>query len=289
MRVRDMIVVAWGLIAASSLAWCQTLETLRLRDGGFLRGTIVEWVPGNHATIVLPSGQNRVVPWNQLAPGQRPQDGPAPAAPTPAPREVQALPTPIAEMPMQPQAPRASSPHAQAVRPFSSPEGRYGTFDVSVTPEDTEIRVRPSDEPDADPVRVCEGHCIVELPENRLWVFSASRGWGNYWGYGSHAVRTGAAMGTVRRVTIELRHNLWANAFTVAGDAAFLTGLLGGLTNGCIFSFNSECAPWTATYLSGLALAIVGSIHPSNRGEAQSAGALTLGVGPQHVSVGGVF
>ncbi|MEO6419030.1 MAG: hypothetical protein ABIP39_06470, partial [Polyangiaceae bacterium] len=38
-------------------------DTLYLRGGGMMRGTIEELLPGRHVTIALPTGEVRKVPW----------------------------------------------------------------------------------------------------------------------------------------------------------------------------------------------------------------------------------
>jgi hypothetical protein len=41
-------------------------DIVRLKDGGFLRGTIIELVPKDHVDIQLPNGQTRRVAWSDL-------------------------------------------------------------------------------------------------------------------------------------------------------------------------------------------------------------------------------
>lgn len=275
---------AWILLA--SLGWsapslAQTVETLHLRGGGFLRGTVVEWVPGDHVTILLANGQNRNVPWAQVDP-----DSPPPTAAA-APASSSVRPVPAASQSL---AERVEAPAGAAVRPFSEPGGRYARFEVSVVPEDTEIRVRPANE-ELDSARVCEGHCTVELPADRLWIFSASRGFGgSFLGYGSHEVRTGGGVGTVRRVSIELRHYVWADVARVTGLVGVVTGLVLTAASGCgIFNFEGDCATWNGLYLGGLGVSLLGLIQPSNRSDVDPARTISLTLGPGRLSVGGTF
>jgi hypothetical protein len=41
-------------------------DTIYLKDGGMVRGTLVEMLPNDHATIQLPTGQSAVVAWGRI-------------------------------------------------------------------------------------------------------------------------------------------------------------------------------------------------------------------------------
>ncbi len=58
-------------------------DVLHLRNGGLMRGTIVELLPNDHATLLLPTGQSAIVQWSAIERVER--NAPATAAPTPTP------------------------------------------------------------------------------------------------------------------------------------------------------------------------------------------------------------
>jgi LPXTG-motif cell wall-anchored protein len=60
-------------------------DAVYLKGGGMIRGTLLEMLPNDHATIQLSNGQNAIVPWNriehierQLPQGQAPMVGVGP-------------------------------------------------------------------------------------------------------------------------------------------------------------------------------------------------------------------
>src|ERR1019366_1666176 len=72
-------------------------DTLILKSGGIMRGTIVELLPDDHATLLLPDGQSAIVAWSAILRVDRAPpavDAPAPplppalstGTPSPAPR-----------------------------------------------------------------------------------------------------------------------------------------------------------------------------------------------------------
>jgi hypothetical protein len=80
--------------AAAQTAPAPPPDIIRTKDGGMLRGTIVEKVPNDHVEILLPNGQSRTVPMADVDyagptagdTGAAPQ---APAPPPPAPLPAQ--------------------------------------------------------------------------------------------------------------------------------------------------------------------------------------------------------
>jgi hypothetical protein len=64
-------------------------DSVYLKEGGLLRGAIVENLPHDHVTIALPTGEVRRVPWNVVerveTNGHGAQSAPAPAAPKEGP------------------------------------------------------------------------------------------------------------------------------------------------------------------------------------------------------------
>jgi hypothetical protein len=70
-------------------------EAVYLRSGGMLRGSILEIVPNDHVSIVLPNGQMAIVQWSEItriekkAPSQIPAPAPlSTAVPPPAPVQL---------------------------------------------------------------------------------------------------------------------------------------------------------------------------------------------------------
>ena len=182
---------------------------------------------------------------------------------------------------------------ATTLRPFAASDGQYAYFEVVATPSSAEIEVR-SDDPRDRPTRLCAGRCVVQLPANRIWVFIASHGWGPFWGYGDHEMRTGGRPNTIRRVMIELRHNLWANVAMVAGLTSLVVGVIGANVDECRPNvFSGSCGTWNGLYYAGFATSLLGFIHPSNRGTLSFSQQLQAGIviGPHGgaVSVAGQF
>lgn len=57
-------------------------DIIHLKNGGMLRGTIVDAIPGSHARIQLPTGEIAMVQWSEIA---RIENGARPPTPTPEP------------------------------------------------------------------------------------------------------------------------------------------------------------------------------------------------------------
>ena len=219
-----------------------------------------------------------------------------PTAPPPTPSEAPPPPVPPVTVPAPVPSVVVASPALAArgaLRPFPAADGQYATFDVRVFPTDTFIRVRSAlTDDDDDATRICEGHCVVELPAGQDWIFVASRGGAPFWGYGSYRIRTRGSAGTTRNVNIELRHYLWANVSAVAGLGMVAGGLLGAISGGrgCLVGFDrTECAVLNVMWMVGVVASLVGYIHPSNRGNVTPERSLSVGVGPGGLSVNGTF
>lgn len=54
------------LILAIALFAATPPDIIRLKDGGFMRGTISELVPGDHVVIVLPNGESRTLTMDKV-------------------------------------------------------------------------------------------------------------------------------------------------------------------------------------------------------------------------------
>jgi len=74
-------------------------DIVRLKDGGMLRGTIVELVPGNTVEIALPNGASRTIPMNTVDWAGRADDDPGPGARNTQPPRDTAPPKPETAMP----------------------------------------------------------------------------------------------------------------------------------------------------------------------------------------------
>ncbi|MGF1466863.1 MAG: hypothetical protein ACFCGT_12085 [Sandaracinaceae bacterium] len=64
---RHLVLSGALLLLAPHLGLAQGApDVVVLRDGGMLRGTIVESVPGERVTILLPTGESRIVSWSRV-------------------------------------------------------------------------------------------------------------------------------------------------------------------------------------------------------------------------------
>jgi hypothetical protein len=117
-----------------------TPDTVVLKNGGMLRGTLVEVLPNDHATIQLPSGQSAIVQWGEIHHIER-GGAPAAAAPAPAGGPIQKMPNSTAPV---------SGPtvlvHIETSRPITLDRRNPGEDQPWVT--------------------ACESPCDVQLPLN---------------------------------------------------------------------------------------------------------------------------
>src|SRR5690349_22140073 len=96
--------------AQSAAADPSLTDAVELKNGGYLRGLIVEVDPASHLTMRLPDGQVRRIPIAEVASadhGGKPINlGAAPSPPAPTPSAVPAAPAPTpAATPAAPAAP----------------------------------------------------------------------------------------------------------------------------------------------------------------------------------------
>ncbi len=107
--IASLVLVAVHAIAVARPAFAQSApspaataataapagDVIHLKNGGQLRGTIVDVIPGSHARIQLATGEVATIPWADIArveSASRPSTAPAPApTPTPAAPEPQKL------------------------------------------------------------------------------------------------------------------------------------------------------------------------------------------------------
>jgi hypothetical protein len=60
-------------------------DAIYLKGGGMLRGTLVEMIPNDHATLTLPTGQTAIVEWARIERIERQGTAPPPGAAPPPP------------------------------------------------------------------------------------------------------------------------------------------------------------------------------------------------------------
>ena len=106
-------------------------DIVRLKNGGILRGTISELVPGEYVTIVLITGETRTIPVAEVRRAglaSAPQNGDPPPAVTPAPAAVPTKPTKLKEQTL---------PTAKPVRPraFAVVHAAEARVDVVSAPQ----------------------------------------------------------------------------------------------------------------------------------------------------------
>lgn len=118
-----------------------TADTVVLKNGGMIRGTLVEVLPNDHATVQLPSGQSAIVQWSEIHHIER---GAAPAAATGTPAAA----TPIQKMP-------------NSTAPMSGPTV---LVHIETSRPITLDRRNPGE--DQPWVTACESPCDVQLPLN---------------------------------------------------------------------------------------------------------------------------
>jgi len=87
-----------SVLLAGTAARADEVETVRLKNGGYLRGTVVEFVPGERVVIRTLVGTTREVAWAEIeqAPGDRSSAGAAAAARVVAPAPAAVAPTSVA-------------------------------------------------------------------------------------------------------------------------------------------------------------------------------------------------
>jgi hypothetical protein len=80
--------IAVGVWLAAAAAWAQTPpDVVELRNGGMVRGTLVENIPGDHVTIQLSTGEIRSFPASEVV-----RVGPGPMTPVMVPEPLYAEP-----------------------------------------------------------------------------------------------------------------------------------------------------------------------------------------------------
>lgn len=83
-------------------------DVIYLKNGGILRGTLIDAIPGSQARLQLATGEIATVPWTQIDRIGRAGEAPSPAAPAPAPAAP--APPPPATGPSTPSGPALGGP-----------------------------------------------------------------------------------------------------------------------------------------------------------------------------------
>ncbi len=81
-------------------------DAVVLKDGGVIRGTLSEMVPGDHATVLLSTGQIATIRWDVI---QRVERGGVPQNATPTPAPAGTTPPPAAAAPPAPTGPQGNA------------------------------------------------------------------------------------------------------------------------------------------------------------------------------------
>jgi hypothetical protein len=83
MQCRTLAAVVAGYLSLSGVAFSADLpDIVRLKNGGMMRGTIVDLVPGDHVSIQLPNGEQRQYPMSDVEyAGSAAREAPPPPAP----------------------------------------------------------------------------------------------------------------------------------------------------------------------------------------------------------------
>ncbi len=115
-------------------------DTVVLKNGGMIRGTLIEVLPNDHATVQLPSGQSAIIQWGEIHHIER---GGAPAA-----------------APVAPQA----APAQKLANTTASMSGPTALVHIESSRPVTLDRRNPGD--DEPWVTACESPCDVQLPLN---------------------------------------------------------------------------------------------------------------------------
>lgn len=87
-----VLLVAWSSVALA------VDGTVRLKNGGFIQGDVLEVLPGEHVSVRTSDGNVRNIPWDEVDRVDEPQ-APAPA-PAPAPEQAAPPPPPPAYAPV---------------------------------------------------------------------------------------------------------------------------------------------------------------------------------------------
>ncbi len=122
-------------------------DTVVLKNGGMIRGTLIELLPNDHATIQMPNGQSAIVQWAEIHHIER-AAGPAP--------------TPVS--PTAPQ-PLPSSP------PPKPPSGPLILVHVEASRRVSLMRREPDN---GEWITACESPCDQQLPLNNEYRLAGS-------------------------------------------------------------------------------------------------------------------
>jgi hypothetical protein len=146
--------IAVLLFAAPAFAQGTPPDLVRTRDGGMMRGTIIEKVPGEHVEIQLPNGQTRTVPMSEVE-----YAGPATTETTPAssarPANAATIDVPLVKLDLR-SAQRGVTYHRKASAGYGVGAGWVGGKNggpVSLAFASASFE------------RLCTAPCLAELPQ----------------------------------------------------------------------------------------------------------------------------
>lgn len=223
-RLAALAALVIGLgVAASAAAQSLPPDVVRLTNGGMLRGTIVENLPGDHLTIQLATGETRTFPSAEVAsagPAEPSQEivPPAPSASLAAPtrQPILAQPGPIpAYGPPPPMMGPTVRVHVEGTSPDLTLQQVTGTGTAIVSTGRSFATVLVDNF-----APLCTAPCDIELPA-RTYVLGVSRGQGGA-RRGDHNLFT---LGS--DTTLELEYESREGA-RIAGWLTFIVGALGG-------------------------------------------------------------
>jgi hypothetical protein len=126
-------------------------DAIFLKGGAVVRGTIIDILPGDHARILLASGEVELVSWATI---ERIERAPIGASPSPTPSPV--APAPSTSLPS-----RAGPSLDPAVPPGAN---RVPAVTVHIDTTRTEIGLQGRPDDDFEWTRMCEAPCDVRVP-----------------------------------------------------------------------------------------------------------------------------
>jgi len=213
---RTIHLIAAAVLAAALFVPSRTLaqpnssDVVRLRDGTFVRGTLVER-SATQVVILLPNGESRTFPFDAIEfAGQE--------VPDPAPRVPVAAPSPP-----PPAGPTVARVHVRAEQVALSLQRLQGTDTVSVPGVGTSYTDQFS--------VLCNAPCDLEIPEG-TYQLGVAQG-------ADRAVRAGAPTFLSGDMTLELNYD----DHTGTRDAGWLTLILGNLAGVAVMVAGTSAGP----------------------------------------------
>lgn len=201
-------ILAFALtLGASTIALAQAMppDEVRLHDGTYLRGTIVERSP-TQLVVMLPTGETRTYPAEQVA-----SAGPA----VPAARDIPPPPVQV----LAPPGPPMATLRVRSDQPNLSLQQLQGTSTVSVSTYSARGGVGYGTAQVDHFGIICNAPCETEIPAG-TYQLGVAQGTAN-------ALRAGAPIDLRGEMDLQLRYDD-RSAFRVAGWVTFGLGVAGG-------------------------------------------------------------